>query len=88
MIDKILKYLSVKAVIVSPNWRINSATREQRAERITIEISKNGNDLDGDGCKTGCENDKKIINLVFFLNIDEHLFRKTWNMIKKEHSNR
>ena len=84
MIEKILKYLSVKAVIVSPNWRINSsATKDQRAERLTIEISKNGNDLDGYGCKTDCENDKKIIDLIFFLNIEKYLLSKIWDMIKK-----
>ena len=82
-IDKILKYLLIKAVIVSPNWRINSATKEQRAKRLTIEISKNGNDLDGYGCKTGCENDKKIIDLIFFLNIERYPLSKTWDMIKK-----
>ena len=83
MIDKILKYLSIKAVIVSPDWPINSATRKQRAKRLTVEVSKNGNDLEGYGCKTGCENDQKIIDLMFFLNFEKYLLSKTWDMIKK-----
>ena len=41
MIDKRLKYLSIKAVIGSPNWRINSATMKKRAERLIVEASRN-----------------------------------------------
>ena len=41
MIDKTLKYLSIKTVIGSPNWRINNATRKKRAERLTVEASRN-----------------------------------------------
>ena len=41
MSDKILKYLSIKAVIGSPNLRINRATRKKRAERLTVEASRN-----------------------------------------------
>ena len=82
-IDKRLKYLSINAVIGSPNWRINSATMKKRAERLTVEASKNGNDLEGFGCKTGFENDQKIIDLIFFLNIKEYLLSKTWDMFKK-----
>ena len=41
MIDKILKYLSMNAVIGSPNWRINNATRKKRADRLMVEASRN-----------------------------------------------
>ena len=41
MSDKILKYLSINAVIGSPNLRINKATRKKRADRLTVEASRN-----------------------------------------------
>ena len=87
IIDKRLKYLPIKSVI---NYHIGELTvppGSNEPNGSTLKPVKMGMILKGLGVKLAFENDQKIINLVFFLNIDKHLLRKTWNMIKKEHSN-
>ena len=83
IIDKRLKYLPIKSVI---NYHIGELTvppGSNEPNDSPLKPVKMGMILKGLGVKLAFENDQKIIDLIFFLNIKEYLLSKTWDMFKK-----